>query len=63
MTVINPVAPKAVTIMKKPMTEAQKVLVIAQQNAITNGKNKIKKSREHLLKKNKGDKARYMKLQ
>ena len=60
MTVINPVAPKPVTIMKKHMTEAQKVLLIAQQDAITKGKTKIKRSREHLLKKNKGDKARYI---
>ena len=43
-------------IMKKQMTEAQRVLL----NTIDNGKNKIKKSREHLLKKDKGGKARYL---
>lgn len=56
MTVINSVTPEPVMIMKKQMTEAQKVLL----NTIDNGKNKIKKSREHLLKKDKGGKARYL---
>lgn len=48
MTVINSVNPGAVTVVKKPMTEAQKVLL----NKINNGKNKITKSRENLQKKN-----------
>ena len=48
-------APEPVMIMKRPMTEAQKVLL----NTINNGKKQIKKSREHLLKKNKDGKARY----
>ena len=48
MTVINSVNPGAVTVVKKPITEAQKVLL----NKINNGKNKIKKSRENLQKKN-----------
>ena len=55
VTVINSLAPEPVTIMKRPMTEAQKVLL----KTIDNGKKKIKKSREHLLKKNREGKARY----
>ena len=53
VTVINSATP--VAIVRKSLSEAQKVLL----NKIKNGKIKITKSREHLKKKSKGPRARY----